>query len=69
MNTVKTNLWKSESPVKADEVFESLPGCLSNMDQYSLDFLGFCNKYPLWLDLLDNVDKEANQTHTCSTSR
>ena len=44
--------------------FESLMGCLSNINQYSLDFLGFCNKCSLWLDLLDYVDKEINQTHT-----
>ena len=39
-------------------------GCLSNINGYSLDFLGFCKKYSLPLDLLDHVDKETNQTHT-----
>ena len=44
--------------------FEDLTGCLSNIDQYCLYFLGFCNECPLWLDFLDHVDKEMNQTHT-----
>ena len=38
--------------------FKSLMGCLSNIDQYNLDFLGFCNKYPLWIDLLDHKIKK-----------
>ena len=46
--------------------FEGLSVCLSNIDQYSLYFLGFCNECPLWLDLLDHVDKEMNSKNNFS---